>query len=289
MPRNRHILSWLNLNKFWDSLAAFDEGGLEAVRGLLSRRGTSRRPRPARNCRSLPPLVEELEIRLIPVTGSNQALTLTAYDLNASVYGQPHILLPVQPYDPTGAAWTITAVGAPSHGTAAILPNQNLSYVPDDGFHGSDSFAYTIADSNGDTATAAVNINIYNALAAEPALLALLTAATTPDDANASPNTGTLTVFRAGDTTNPLPLTCTIGEAATTGSASWTLTGLATIPAGQANISLSVTPYLDQAPGTGAITLALTPGPAGSTGPESNMENQTVSWEGDGTQSLNRP
>ena len=161
MSRNRRIPSWLNLDKFWDTLSAFGNGGPEAVRSFLGRRGVSRRLKPAAHRRFLPPLVEELEIRLTPSTGSNQAPI--AYDLNASVYGQPDILLPVQAYDPNGDAWTITAVGTPSHGTVAILPNQTLSYVPAAGFLGSDSFAYAISDSNGDTSTASVNINLYTA------------------------------------------------------------------------------------------------------------------------------
>ena len=47
--------------------------------------------------------------------------------------------------DPEGNALTITEVGVPNNGTAAIT-NDRVVYTPNTDFHGDDSFSYTISD-----------------------------------------------------------------------------------------------------------------------------------------------
>ncbi len=61
--------------------------------------------------------------------------------------------------DPDGDALTITAVGAPAHGTASIASGK-VSYTPTVGFTGTDSFTYAIADGRGGTASATVSVTI---------------------------------------------------------------------------------------------------------------------------------
>ena len=61
--------------------------------------------------------------------------------------------------DPDGDPLTITAVGAPAHGTASIV-NNRISYTPAAGYAGSDSFTYTIADGRGGSASATVAITV---------------------------------------------------------------------------------------------------------------------------------
>lgn len=56
----------------------------------------------------------------------------------------------------------------PSNGTVEVTGDETLSYTPDDGFEGSDSFEYTIEDEGGLTASATVTVVVR-----EPATLAI--------------------------------------------------------------------------------------------------------------------
>ena len=60
--------------------------------------------------------------------------------------------------DPENDPITVDAASAPSNGTASINPNGTILYTPGPNFHGTDSFVYTISDSQGDSATATVNM-----------------------------------------------------------------------------------------------------------------------------------
>ncbi|HET9626930.1 MAG TPA: Ig-like domain-containing protein, partial [Kofleriaceae bacterium] len=62
--------------------------------------------------------------------------------------------------DLDGDALTVTAVGAPTHGTAVITDAHHVTYTPAGDFHGSDSFTYTIADPSGATASATVTVAV---------------------------------------------------------------------------------------------------------------------------------
>ena len=63
--------------------------------------------------------------------------------------------------DPENATLSITAIGAPSTGTATTTPDGRIRYTPQAGFLGDATFTYTIADGAGgqDTATVSVNVN----------------------------------------------------------------------------------------------------------------------------------
>lgn len=61
--------------------------------------------------------------------------------------------------DPDGDALTLVAITAPAHGTVAISGNR-VSYTPESGYSGTDSFSYTVMDGLGGSATAAVNISV---------------------------------------------------------------------------------------------------------------------------------
>ena len=56
-------------------------------------------------------------------------------------------------------ALTITAVGAPSHGTAIINGGASVTYTPTGGYFGADAFPYTVS-SGGSTATNTVNFTV---------------------------------------------------------------------------------------------------------------------------------
>ena len=62
--------------------------------------------------------------------------------------------------DADGDDLTVLDVGIPSDGTAAINPDGTITYTPDPGFTGSDSFAYTIRDTHGATDVALVHVTV---------------------------------------------------------------------------------------------------------------------------------
>ena len=66
--------------------------------------------------------------------------------------------------DPDGDSLTLESVEQPSNGTASIVTplgsGPRVSYTPEPGFTGSDSFTYQISDGNGGTATGTVNVQV---------------------------------------------------------------------------------------------------------------------------------
>ena len=65
-------------------------------------------------------------------------------------------------FDPNGDALIVTAVTTPSNGTATINADGTITYTPNDGYKGPDSFTYTITDGIS-TATATATITVLNA------------------------------------------------------------------------------------------------------------------------------
>lgn len=61
--------------------------------------------------------------------------------------------------DPGSDPLTITAVSAPSHGTANFS-GSTILYLPAAGYAGADTFTYTISDGDGGTAIGTVNVTI---------------------------------------------------------------------------------------------------------------------------------
>ncbi|MEE8587656.1 MAG: Ig-like domain-containing protein [Acidobacteriota bacterium] len=66
--------------------------------------------------------------------------------------------------DPEGDPLSLVSVTQPSNGTAQIASQTAVTYTPADGFQGSDSFSYTVADSKGAEATGTVNVNVLPGL-----------------------------------------------------------------------------------------------------------------------------
>ncbi len=63
-------------------------------------------------------------------------------------------------WDVDGDELTIIAVTQPVSGVAQLNADQSITYAPVAGFHGIDSFAYTVSDGNGGVATAVVLITV---------------------------------------------------------------------------------------------------------------------------------
>ena len=63
--------------------------------------------------------------------------------------------------DPDGDALTVSAVAPPQHGSAVANPDGSVTYTPDAGYVGEDSFSYTASDGQaGDTATASLDVRL---------------------------------------------------------------------------------------------------------------------------------
>jgi hypothetical protein len=62
--------------------------------------------------------------------------------------------------DRDGDALTIVAVGDPEHGEARTDDGTTVTYTPDSGFHGIDSFDYTIDDGEGGMSSATVTVTV---------------------------------------------------------------------------------------------------------------------------------
>ncbi|MBK8051460.1 MAG: cadherin-like domain-containing protein [Anaerolineales bacterium] len=70
--------------------------------------------------------------------------------------------------DPAGGGLTVTQVGQPVHGAAQIAAgNQGVTYTPDPGYNGVDSFTYTATDMNGATDDALVTVVVAPASQAD--------------------------------------------------------------------------------------------------------------------------
>jgi len=104
--------------------------------------------------------------------------------------------------DPDGDSLTASVETGPSSGTLSLEADGALTYAPDAGFTGTDSFTYEASDGNGGTDLASVAIAVAPSSGQEPAVSVPLTIA---------PNTGG-TGAGAGDT-----LTLGIDPAATPG------------------------------------------------------------------------
>ena len=67
--------------------------------------------------------------------------------------------------DPEGDALTVTAVAQPANGTAAVTDDgETVTYTPDAGYSGSDTFTYTVTDADGNTATGTVTVEVIQLL-----------------------------------------------------------------------------------------------------------------------------
>ncbi len=61
--------------------------------------------------------------------------------------------------DPDGDTLSVTSVTNPGHGTATIVGDE-ISYTPDAGYTGTDTFSYTISDPDGATDSAQVSVTV---------------------------------------------------------------------------------------------------------------------------------
>ncbi|MCB0960871.1 MAG: tandem-95 repeat protein, partial [Acidimicrobiales bacterium] len=60
----------------------------------------------------------------------------------------------------TGTDIEVTSYGQPSHGSVTMAPDGSFTYIPEGGFHGTDSFPYGITDAADQTASATVTVTV---------------------------------------------------------------------------------------------------------------------------------
>jgi hypothetical protein len=84
-------------------------------------------------------------------------------DSDATVQDQPvEVDVQANDSDADGDALTTVSTTTPANGTTAINAGDTVTYTPDTGFVGTDSFGYTIEDGFGGSATATVTVTVAN-------------------------------------------------------------------------------------------------------------------------------
>ncbi|MEV4642653.1 Ig-like domain-containing protein [Actinoplanes sp. NPDC049548] len=65
-----------------------------------------------------------------------------------------------QATDADGDKLTLIEVGTPRHGTVTMHADGTVTYVPDKGYVGADSFTYTVTDTDGNTSTGTITVSV---------------------------------------------------------------------------------------------------------------------------------
>ncbi|MDD5265141.1 MAG: Ig-like domain-containing protein, partial [Candidatus Bipolaricaulis sp.] len=84
-----------------------------------------------------------------------------AQDDSASMTGESILMIEVlaNDSDPDGDFLLVQSIGTPAHGTL-LNSRTAISYIPDAGFSGVDTFSYMVSDGNGGSATAVVTVSV---------------------------------------------------------------------------------------------------------------------------------
>jgi hypothetical protein len=177
-----------------------------------------------------------------------------------------------------GSDLTVTAIGTPAHGTAAILADGRVSFVPPTGWSGIVTMPYWTTDSSGQVATNVATLTIRPTAAADRATTPIGTTVTFGVLGN-DVGTGLTVTF----STTPAHGTVTIaadGSAAYTPYADWfgleTLSYTTTDEAGStatATVSITVTPAVAPVPGIGLAN-------TGSTGSHTATSHTSLAYTG---------
>ena len=83
----------------------------------------------------------------------------------AEVVSGQSVIVPVllNDIDVDGDTLSVSGIATdPSHGTVAVNPDNTITYTPNAGYTGPDSFSYIVSDGNGGAAVAAVNLTIFS-------------------------------------------------------------------------------------------------------------------------------
>jgi len=119
-----------------------------------------------------------------------------ANDDTATVPGNGSVSIPVasNDSDPDGNPLSITVVGNPPHGTATLTPDGVITYTPDPGYAGTDTFFYTICDSANACDTATVTVTVQPGKNLPPVAI---------DDVTSTPKNTPVTIVVLGNDSDP--------------------------------------------------------------------------------------
>jgi YD repeat-containing protein len=120
-----------------------------------------------------------------------------------------------QDTDPLGYQLSLQSVSTPSHGSAAIGTGSNntkITYTPNSGFSGADSFTYTINDGHGQTATATITVNVGTAPVAVADFIMTTTNTATTYDARDNDSDAVGNALSVTSTTTPSHGSVVIGS-----------------------------------------------------------------------------
>jgi CshA-type fibril repeat protein len=136
-----------------------------------------------------------------------------ATDDSTSTTFETAVSIPVliNDYDPTGDTLVISSVTQPLGGTVSFTPQGLMTYTPQPGFFGLDTFTYTLENSTGETAIATVSVTVGAAGATSHSPVAVADAGTTVQDTPV-----TVSVLPNDYDLDASPLTPILVDAATT-------------------------------------------------------------------------
>jgi len=112
--------------------------------------------------------LDVVNVKFVKSGGGNPAPTAVA-DSTTTEVGTA-VKIPVLAND-TGTGLTISSITTPANGTKKKNADQTITYTPNAGFTGTDSFRYTAKDSSGRTASAAVSVTVSRTGPEEPVYL----------------------------------------------------------------------------------------------------------------------
>jgi large repetitive protein len=110
-------------------------------------------------------------------------------DKSATAKPDSPVTIGLPKVDENNKAITVTKIGKPKHGHAKLNTDGTVTYVPEDGFAGADSFTYSAIDENGNLATGTIKVMVAGTTK--------LTA--TPDKATVSAGKSVVIRVRAND------------------------------------------------------------------------------------------
>ncbi len=140
----------------------------------------------------------------------------------------------------------------PSNGTIVINANNTITYTPNSGFAGSDSFTYIATDGVLNSSEATVSLSVGSATDNVISVIASDAFAVEVD------STGTFVFARTGDAMLPVTVNYTIGGTATSGTDFDALSGTVTIAAGETSASVVINALDDSSSdGTETVTLSV--------------------------------
>ncbi|ABC82832.1 Ig-like domain-containing protein [Anaeromyxobacter dehalogenans] len=155
---------------------------------------------------------------------------------------------------------TVTVLSAPAHGTAVANADGTVTYTPPAGWNGADAFAYQVADLDGQTASATVNVTVTPVDSGAPVAVA--------DSVTTGEGIATLVAVLANDTVLDPPATVTVLAPPAHGTAIVNADGTITYtPAAGWNGADAFTYQvadLDGQAATASVTVSVTPADSGA-------------------------